>query len=1570
MLIALSIWLNTSDQRESRRFLEAHLELLDSSNDGVLEEMIAAGQASSPDVQTTSEAPPQRAKTIQQLRQRLYILRQSRMLGGTVETIRKTYVNLHGGFVLDLPFWLEEKEEHLTLRSSGEASLERITLLRETIVQAEQEPRLASEIVAELYRLLWHALYDVYGVLDALVQQEQQACLEHALQVFTLVLYPYQYARMQANLGNTWRQQKGENQQSYLEKAIVYYLQAAQVFTLATFPIEYAKTQHNLAIAYFEQREEQRRSSLEEAITCCNNALGVYTVDEYPTQYAHLHRWLGTCYYERMEEEQRSNLETGILHATLALRVFTREQFPIDYAWAHYTLGNLYSERIAQKEALDQEEAILCYGRAAQVFASERLFDQYALVQYYLGMTYKERIAGERQENLEQTIACYLQALQFYTLDAFPIDYAKVHFRLAGVYKERLAGERRENFELAIVSYQQALQVYTANKYPLDYAMIQNNLGAIYSERLLGERRVNLEEALTYYNNALAIYTHDTLPTEHARTLYNLGLIYRERIAGERQANIEMAISCYERAAQIYTLQAFPQEYAKLQVNLAVFYQERIKNTRRENIEESIACNLRALQVFTQEAFPHYYASIQNNLCNAYIERIAGEQRANIEQAIVHAGRALQVYTLEHFPSAYATVQFSLSNAYRVRIAGEQRANQEEAILYCHRALQVYTLERYPIEYARIQNNLAALYIERLMGKRGANLEEALACCTRASQVYTHEAFPKNYASVQHNLGTIYSQRKEGKRSENMEQALACYTHTLEVYTEQTFPRDYALAQNNLGNTYWLRVEGDRAQNLEEALACFQHALNVFTFDDYPMEWARLQHNMGAVYGQRMMGERAENVRDAIVCYQDALQVRRLEAFPILYRQTQTHLARLELQLQHWEEAHTAFTGALAAEELLVVLGVGTVGRDAVLQDGLDAAINDGFVLMKLSRFAEAAVVLERGRARGLAESMALDTAYPDLIRDPARRAQYEEDRKALVAAQATLQTPLDSALDVEARQMADIERTRTYAQAKAAFDVIVSEIRETEALTNFFDTSVDVHTLLRAAGACGQNHALVYLATTLVGGFALLVIHRQDNTYFAALELPELTETLVGELIESRIDFNKESVVVGGFAWAQERQGFKLLPSNVVSSTGIIFRQQAAFLHNLCAERGKVSMLDVAAQEIVDAAVLAEIVDQPLPQPNSTNVRTLVYVLEHAFLHHELQRCLNTLADTALRPLAAKLQEAEVKSVTFIPCGLLAAFPLSAVEITPGKPFGEQFVTSVAPNVRSLLRSLTPQTVASARTAIYTLGNPEPDTAPLVWGEAEAYTLAYLARHLHLHATVKVQQQATRQWLVEALNKGYIVDASCHGTFNGEEPLESALRLAQRKKLTLGQVLSREVNLLGLRLLILSACQTAIVDQRGVRDEVYSIAAAMLQAGATAVLAALWAVDDKATYLLMTCFAQEWFPKMYSEPPAVALARAQHWLRTVTNQELQVWEAKNVAALAEENRQEVEREAIKDILSRMSDKQLVGAGVRGDRYDMEEATHSIHETADAFKPDSCPYADPIYWAGFQILGW
>jgi CHAT domain-containing protein len=213
---------------------------------------------------------------------------------------------------------------------------------------------------------------------------------------------------------------------------------------------------------------------------------------------------------------------------------------------------------------------------------------------------------------------------------------------------------------------------------------------------------------------------------------------------------------------------------------------------------------------------------------------------------------------------------------------------------------------------------------------------------------------------------------------------------------------------------------------------------------------------------------------------------------------------------------------------------------------------------------------------------------------------------------------------------------------------------------------------------------------------------------------------------------------------------------------------------------------------------------------------------------------------------------------------------------------------------------------------------------------------------------------------MIEGLSSGEVVFASCHGQFVGADFLRSRLLLGGGQSLTLADALGPGVDLRGLRLLVLSACQTAVLDLRGATGEVRSLAAGMLAAGARAVIASLWSVDDRATYLLMVRFAQEWLPGMSERRPESALAAAQAWLRTATNGDLALWSDGLAApALADGDPAE-------------PDRGTVTIRGRGERYAAAEAAQlagGLFARRAAAAPNDVPYADPIFWAGFQLYG-
>jgi CHAT domain-containing protein len=149
-----------------------------------------------------------------------------------------------------------------------------------------------------------------------------------------------------------------------------------------------------------------------------------------------------------------------------------------------------------------------------------------------------------------------------------------------------------------------------------------------------------------------------------------------------------------------------------------------------------------------------------------------------------------------------------------------------------------------------------------------------------------------------------------------------------------------------------------------------------------------------------------------------------------------------------------------------------------------------------------------------------------------------------------------------------------------------------------------------------------------------------------------------------------------------------------------------------------------------------------------------------------------------------------------------------------------------------------------------------------------------------------------------------------------------------------------------------------------------------MLQAGAQAVLATLWPVDDYATFILMVRFAQIWLPRMNDDPPAKALAQAQQWMRTITNKSLQTWHATTLQNFTLEEQRSVisEKEAWQEENVNRSVADLIASGMRSYRSeyngDIEGAQEEVTKRARLGDPEAQPFADPIYWAGFQITGW
>jgi CHAT domain-containing protein len=301
-----------------------------------------------------------------------------------------------------------------------------------------------------------------------------------------------------------------------------------------------------------------------------------------------------------------------------------------------------------------------------------------------------------------------------------------------------------------------------------------------------------------------------------------------------------------------------------------------------------------------------------------------------------------------------------------------------------------------------------------------------------------------------------------------------------------------------------------------------------------------------------------------------------------------------------------------------------------------------------------------------------------------------------------------------------------------------------------------------------------------------------------------------------------------------------------------------------------------------------------PLPDLTTGEVSDWTRTLREAHQRRDDQPAWHGVLDAltarlwtaAMGPVIEALGGAE--TAVLIPAGQLVTLPLHAAWTTDTTlPGGRRYALddvclSYAPNAVSL-SAAAGVAASAAADSLLLVEEPRPSTRePLPFARAEAAAAAAPFRHIralrHENATVSA--------VLGALDGRNVQHFTCHAIADLASPLDSALILAGDEPLTLREILEQHPGRPGrtaLRLAVLAACETQ-VPGRQLPDEVISLPAGLIQAGAAGVIASQWAVPGLATAMLMTRFYHCW--KHDQLPPAAALRAAQHWLRDTTNGE------------------------------------------------------------------------------------
>ncbi|WP_414528466.1 CHAT domain-containing protein [Nodularia chucula] len=662
-------------------------------------------------------------------------------------------------------------------------------------------------------------------------------------------------------------------------------------------------------------------------------------------------------------------------------------------------------------------------------------------------------------------------------------------------------GIRWLNLELGIAAFEQALQFYTYEDFLLEWAEIQNALSNLYLYRIRGEKPENVELAITSARQALQVYTRNEFAEDWARTHTNLAIAYLERIREDQQDNLETSIQFAELALQVVTPHNFPKGWGAVNNCLGSAYARLLRGERSENLEKAIVAYEKALEVRVDDAYRPISALVLHNLAAVYYDRIQGNKAENLEYAISLYKKALQVRTRERLPEQWVLTQLNLANAYFVRIRGERADNIERAIAIYEQTLEIATKETFPYSWGAIHLNLAPAYIERIRGKKSDNFEQSITASQNALQVFTRDASPRWWARALVNLANAYRDHLYGDKTENINQAILKLEQIQEAFTRESFPEEWATAQVNLATAYFQKLRVTQSDKFEQAIAAYQKVLEVYTLQAFPEQWATVQYNLALVYSECNPSKTVE----AIAACQRALGVFTTSTFPKQCRKTAQLLGDLYSQQQTWAQAADVYRTALEAAEILYRSCVFLEGKGAELKENSNLSRCAAYAFAQNGHLQDAIEVLERGRARGLSES---------LDRDRANLAQLQQVAPLLYQQYRDITQQIRDLENQQRNQMVSSERHHTIPETDRNFasslyqnlDQIIDEIRQVEGYADFLAPL----NLTDVWSGIQPNNPLIYLVSTPVGSLALIV----TSSEITEIWLDQLNEfSLINEL-------------------------------------------------------------------------------------------------------------------------------------------------------------------------------------------------------------------------------------------------------------------------------------------------------------------------------------------------------------------------------------------------------------------------------------------------------------------------
>lgn len=871
-----------------------------------------------------------------------------------------------------------------------------------------------------------------------------------------------------------------------------------------------------------------------------------------------------------------------------------------------------------------------------------------------------------------------------------------------------------------------------------------------------------------------------------------------------------------------------------------------------------------------------------------------GEQSINVEIALTGYKIIAPLFVQISFPHQWAMIQMGLGIAYQRRVKGENSENIERAIKAGKQALSAFNSKHHVKLWAATQTQLGEAYLFRIKGEKSENIEHAIEFFKQVLSVIDHgdlsdESIATHWAVTQNALGIAYHIRIKGDKAENLEKAIEALSEASSTFDTNLYPDLWIKCKNNLGIVYQERIKGKKAENIEHAIEAHQQALSVLDHKPFTSEWAVTQLNLGAAYGERVREEKAENIKHAIKAFKNALVVFRREKYSYEWALAKNSLGYAYFNSTGSDKMEKLERAIEAFQQALIVLS-----RETFPFENIKVLSNLGLAYQSSNQLQLAYDTFES----------AIETV--ELLRDEVRSGHNIKQKLAekwIWVYFAMVTVCLD--MNRYAKAIEYVERSKT---------------RNLIELT----LSRDNYDLFPLDTASRLEQIRDEIAIS------------QDKIQNQEADDPAKLAQYLMRLRQQRNEL-QNSYLPTGLGFVSEQFQSILDDQSAIIEWFITSDKIFTFIIQPCALEGQ--KISVLKSEIDELKVLNDWTDICIREYSSQKDR---WRNQLALRLKELAKILHLDELIDYLPL-------ECQRLTIIPHRFLHLFPIHALPLSHNGqtvhlldcfPRG----VSYAPSCQLLIQAQ--QRKRPNFTNLLAIQNPTNDLAYTDL-EVSAITKHFDCTHIFEKETATLAAISSVD-----LDAVHCVHFGCHGYFNLQDARKSALILANTSPVALpispdtnnyinlidGETYNLEqcltvdaafkLNLKQCRLVTLSACETGLIDSRNTSDEYIGLPSGFLVAGTSSVVSSLWRVNDLSTALLMIKFYQN---LKIESTVALALNKAQTWLRDATTAELQAW----ASHLKLE----------------------------------EKLSQQIEQTLDWFDSDEQPFQEPYHWAAFCAVG-